>query len=253
MAADGAERRRATLCAGSAGTLVAMRRWHGRSRRWLAALVVGLAVVGCRGGVKSGAQGTDPSRADAPADEWTLRWEAYDQIADPSIRHMLELHRLSPITASAGSMMRYRKLGFTGEEARRARDVFTRDPIWRELAPDANRVFDLVGETTRPPELRDVSVETAITWLHAHHPPAAELLREPLAVAVGSNPRIRQLHVADRTYVEADGRRRAACDLYVVSEADGGRVRWEFTGQAIPEGDGWMSRVVRFGEIRSAR
>ncbi|MCC7003560.1 MAG: hypothetical protein IT357_15490, partial [Gemmatimonadaceae bacterium] len=98
-----------------------MRRWHGRSRPWLPALVVGLAVVGCRGGVKSGAQGTGPSRADAPADEWTLRWDLYDQIADPSIRHMLELHRLSPITASAGSMMRYGKLGFTGDEARRAR------------------------------------------------------------------------------------------------------------------------------------
>lgn len=230
-----------------------MRRWHSRSRPWLPALVVGLAVVGCRGGVKSGAQGTGPSRADAPPDEWTLRWEVHDQIADLRILQMLELHRLSPITASAGSMMRYGKLGFTGDEARRARDVFTRDPIWRELAPGVERVVDLDTRTQRPPELRDVSVEAAIAWLHAHHPPAAELLREPLAVAPGSNPRIRQLHVADRTYVEADGRRRAACDVHVVSESSAGRVQWEFTGQAIPEGDGWTVRVVRSGEIRSAR
>lgn len=230
-----------------------MRRWHSRSRPWLPALVVGLAVVGCRGGVKSGAQGTGPSRADAPADEWTLRWDLHDRIADPSIRHMLELHRLSSITASAGSMMRYGKLGFTGDEARRARDVFTRDPIWRELAPDAERVFDLVGETTRPPELREVSVEAAIAWLHAHHPPAAEILRDPRVVARGSNPRIRRLHVAARTYVEADGRRRPACDLDVVSEADDGRVRREVTAQAVPAGDGWTVELVRSAGSGAAR
>lgn len=240
-------------CPGTAGIVAPIRRWHSRSRPWLPALVVGLAVVGCRGGVKSGAQGTGPSRAEAPADTWTLRWGAHDRIAAKSVEHLLELLGLKPASGLGGSMLSKHGYGFTGEKARRARDVFTRDPIWRELAPDAEHVFDLVGETTRPPELRDVSVEAAIAWLHAHHPPAVEILRDPRVVARGSNPRIRRLHVADRTYVEADGRRRPACDLDVVSEADDGRVRREVTAQAVPAGDGWTVELVRSGGSWAAR
>ncbi|MFO0931593.1 MAG: hypothetical protein U1E39_02675 [Planctomycetota bacterium] len=230
-----------------------MRRWHGRSRRWLPALVVGLAVVGCRGGVKSGAQGTGPSRADAPPDEWTLRWGAHDRIAAKSVEHLLALRGLKPASGLGGSMLSKHGYGFTGDEARRARDIFTHDAIWPELAPGVEHVVDLGVHTTRTPELRDVSVETAIAWLHAHHPPAVEILRDPRVVARGSNPRIRRLHVADRTYVEADGRRRPACDLDVVSEADDGRVRREVTAQAVPAGDGWAVELVRSGGSWAAR
>lgn len=230
-----------------------MRRWHSRSRPWLPALVVGSAVVGCRGGVKSGAQGVDADRTEAPADKWTLRWSAHDRIAADSVEHLLELHGLKPSSGLGGSMLSEHAYGFTGDVARRARDVFTRDPIWPELAPGVEHVVDLDTHTQRPPELRDVSVEAAITWLHAHHPPAVEILRDPRAVARGPNPRIRRLHVADRTYVEADGRRRPACDVDVVSEADDGRVRREFTGQAIPAGDGWTVEEVRSGGSWAAR
>lgn len=208
-------------------------------------VVVGLAVVGCRGGVKSGAHGTVPAPAEAPADEWTLRWAVHDRIAEPTVEHLLELHRLAAITVSAGSWMRYRTYRFTGDDARRARDLFTRDPIWREIEPGIERVLDLGPNTTRPPDLRDMPVEAAIAWLRAHHPPAVAILGDPRAVAQGANARIRRLHVADRTYIEVDGRRRPACDVDAVSIAEDGRVRCEVTAQAVPAGDGWTVEIVR--------
>jgi len=80
-----------------------------------------------------------------------------------------------------------------------------------------------------------------------------EILRDPRVVAQGSNPRVRRLHVADRTYVESDGRRQPACDVDVVSEADDGRVRREVTAQAVPANDGWTVEIVRSGGSRSLR
>jgi len=45
------------------------------------------------------------------------------------------------------------------------RDLFTHDPIWREIAPNVEHVLDLERDSARPPELRDVPVEAAIAWL----------------------------------------------------------------------------------------